>query len=153
MKMKILIDLDILTVALWNRNKEAIKFLERVKNGEFDVYTPFALFETVGKWKYERLKTEISGFYELYSKRIISSSEAAEKIERLNLEGRKISEEFTKEGIKEEDSTLVLIASIFDIDILVTFNRKHLRNKRVVINEVLRKHGLKGIKILLPNEL
>ena len=56
-------------------------------------------------------------------------------------------------GVKEEDVVLVVISSIFDIDYLVTFNRKHLKSKEKEINEVLRKNGIKCIKIILPSEL
>lgn len=150
--MKILIDLDVVTVALWDRNKEAAEFLERAKKGEFELYTPYTLFDTLSKWKNEKLKNEIVGFYELYSKKIISGKESLEKIEELKT-GRKVVEELQKEGVKEEDATLVFIASIFEIDSLVTLNRKHLRNKRDEINRVLRNNGLKEISILLPTEI
>ena len=56
-------------------------------------------------------------------------------------------------GVKEEDAVLVIIASIFEIDHLVTYNRKHLRNKEIEINDVLSQNGLKTIKIRLPDEI
>ena len=54
---------------------------------------------------------------------------------------------------KKEDSVLVFVASLFNIDYLITFNRKHLKNNRDKINEVLKKNGLRTIKIVEPNEI
>lgn len=150
--MKILIDLDVVTVALWDKNKEAVEFLEKVKRGEFESYTPYNLLETLMKWKNEPLKAKILGFYELYSKKIISASESLNKLEELKI-GKEVVGELQKIGVKEEDATLIFIASIFGIDFLVTFNRKHLRSKRDEINKVLRKNGLNEVGILLPSEI
>ena len=58
-----------------------------------------------------------------------------------------------KINIKPEDAFLVLITSIFDINYLITFNRKHLKNNENKINEVLKRNGLKIIKIVEPNEI
>lgn len=55
--------------------------------------------------------------------------------------------------IKDEDIILIIITSIFDLDYLVTFNRKHLKNNEVRINDVLQKHKIRKIKIVLPNEV
>ena len=50
MKKKILIDLDVLTVAFWDKKEEAIEFLERAKKGEFVIYTPFAVLDTLSHY-------------------------------------------------------------------------------------------------------
>jgi len=54
---------------------------------------------------------------------------------------------------KNNNKNLVIIASIFDADYLVTFNRKHLKNNEVKINNVLQKYELRTIKIVLPDEI
>ena len=56
--MKILVDLDVLTVAFWNRHEEALEFLARVKSGEFEVSTPYVLFD-VEKLTKELLETGV----------------------------------------------------------------------------------------------
>lgn len=91
---KILIDLDVVTVAFWNRHKEALEFLARLKSGEFELET----------------------------------------------------------GVKEEDAVLVVVTSLFSLGYLVTYNRKHLRDKVGVINRVLSKNGFREIKISSPSE-
>lgn len=67
MKKKILIDLDVVTVSIWDKKglqvEVANKFIERVKKREFHVITPFFLLELVSKWKHERLKQSIKEFY------------------------------------------------------------------------------------------
>ena len=60
MKKKIIIDLDVVTVALWDskgKNTElAKKFLSRVEKKEFYLGTPFLIIEIVLKWKHEQEK-------------------------------------------------------------------------------------------------
>lgn len=56
-------------------------------------------------------------------------------------------------GVKEEDIVLVVIASVFDIDFLVTYNKKHLKDKQQEINGVLKKYDLRTIRIVSPEKL
>jgi uncharacterized membrane protein len=76
-----------------------------------------------------------------------------ERIRQLNIDDKAIIQSLRKSGVKEEDALLVLFASIFDSDCLVTFNRKHLKSKWKIINEVLRSYGIRAIKIVLPYEI
>lgn len=157
MKEKIVIDLDIVTTSIWDKKGEnvrmAIKFIDKVKNKEFYVLTPFFLLELVSKWKYSQLKDNIEEFYIKFTDKMLSNEDLDEKIGSLNIDDKKIIEELKSKGIKGEDSLLVLVTSIFDADYLVTFNRIHLKNKKEAINEVLKKNGLKTIKIAGPEEV
>lgn len=153
MKKKILIDLDIVTVAEWNSEKNAIKFIGRVKAGEFDVYTSYSLFDLLDKWKYEKLRNRIKEFYELYSTEIITAQKLTDKLDKSKVDELTITEALKKEQVKEEDILLVIITSLFNLDYLITLNRKHLKNKMEVINNVLQKYRLRTIKIALPNEI
>ena len=76
-----------------------------------------------------------------------------EGFEKFKVEKHSIVDSLVKVGVKREDATLAIIVSIFDIDLLVTYNRKHLKNKIKEINEVLSKNGLKEINISLPDEV
>jgi len=71
----------------------------------------------------------------------------------MKIDDIKILNELKKKNIKEEDALLVLITSIFDIDYLITFNRKHLRGKCDIINEVLKENGLRIIEVVSPEEI
>jgi len=152
-KKKIMIDLDIVTTALWDKKKESLEFLERVKKGKFRVYTPFAILDTLSSWRYESLKDSIKGFYDVYSTRIISAEEYVEKSSGLKIDGKKVADALSKAGVKEEDALLVVISAIFELDAIVTYNRKHLHINKDRINEILRRHGLNEISILLPSGL
>lgn len=147
---KILIDLDILTVALWDKKEEAMHFLQRIKNGEFDLYTPYVLLEVVGKWKHEKLRDEIIEFYTLYSSRILSVKEIVERSKEIGVYYDEVLQELMSKGVKEEDAILVFAASAFRLDYLVTYNRVHLRGKETVINEILESNKMKAIKIVAP---
>lgn len=152
-KKKILIDLDVVTVAEWDGNENAVQFLNRVKSGEFELYVPYLIFDLLSKWDYEKLSKKIRHFYELQATKIITAQDSLSRIEDLGIDAKKIVAELEKRHIKEEDAVLVVMSSIFDLDYLVTYNRKHLRNKFEVINDVLKKNGLKAIKITLPDEI
>ena len=152
-KKKILIDLDILTVAFWDNKKEAIEFLNRVRKGEFELYIPYSLFELLGKWKHKPLTNKIIEFYKLFGLRVISAQDILNEFKKNNLDYEKIVNEFQQKKIKEEDITLILITSIFDLDYLITYNKIHLKNKKEVINSILRYRGLKEIIIIEPTEI
>lgn len=153
--MKILIDLDVVTITLWKGTEKALatRFLNRVKTGEFKVYTPYILLDLISKWKDRALADKILDFYKLYSTEIITVEKLSEKLQSINLDLEELSKELTEITNKEDDSDLVLICSIFELDYLVTLNRKHLRNKREQIVQFLKGKNLKQIKVVLPNEL
>ena len=152
MKNKIIVDLDVLTLAFWDKKDEA-KLIGRIKSGVFTVVTPYIILEHLSKWNHRKLADEIARFYEVYSSQIVTAQNILNKTNDMNVEYKKLLFELVKLGVKEEDVVLVIISSIFDVDYLVTFNKKHLRNKEKEINEILRKNGIRTIKIVFPEEL
>ena len=156
-KKKILVDLDIITVNLWDskgKNKKiADEFIRKIKEKKVFMVTPFSLLETVSKWKYIELKDDIEEFYIKNSYKLLSNKDVDKKIESMGIDDIKILKNLERSGIKGEDALLVLIVSIFRIDYLVTFNRKHLRNKEDVINKILKEEGLGIIKIIGPETI
>jgi len=150
MKRKILIDLDVLTLAFWD-NKDPGKIIERIKRGEFELYTPYLLLDILSKWRHKTLAEKIKNFYSVFSSKIITSENIIERKSGAEIET--LTKELIKIGIKEEDISLILVTSIFDLDYLVTFNRKHLYENTDIINEVLSKNGFSRINIKLPDEI
>ena len=148
--MRIMIDLDVMTTGLWKgREKElALQFLGRVKTGEFEVYTPYVLLESVRTWKDKPLVSKILDFYNLYSIEIITVEKLARKTQEANIDFEVLSSELTKITKEVEDTDLVLISSIFGLDCLVTLNRKHLRNKKEQILQFLKEKNLKPIEVV-----
>ena len=88
-----------------------------------------------------------------YSDKLVSDTEFKEKSKEMGIDAEKIIKLLERHDVKEEDSVLVLFSSMFGLDCLVTFNRKHLKNKREAINKVLNEHGLKTIEIIGPEEI
>ncbi len=173
-KKKILIDLDVITVGIWKKRdsrreigkirfanfclqkfpKEifpiAKRFIQRVENKEFEVVTPYILLDLVYKWDNIVLREDIRKFY------FENTSSFVERTGVITQIGRVFEEVFTEledKGIKDEDVFLILTTSAKKLDYLVTFNRKHLKSKGKIVNEILAKHGLKTIMIGLPNEI
>lgn len=150
-KKKILVDLDVVTVSIWD--KKGLDFINRIEGGEFEVYTPYALLDLVLRWNYKELVEEIRKFYELYSDKIITARMLEARIEELGVDNKSLNKDLVRSGVKDEDAILTVITSIFRIEYLVTYNRKHLKNKEDMINNLLSKYRLKTIKIALPSEL
>ena len=125
----------------------------RVKQKELDMVTPLYLLEHLIKWKYITLKEQIENFYIKNSKKLLTNEDVDAKIDELLIDDIKVLLELQSKHIKEEDAFIVLVASMFNLDYLITFNRKHLRNKRKEINEILSKNGLKTINIFGPEEV
>ncbi len=150
---KVLVDLDVLTVAFWDKKKEALHFLQRIRNGEFDLYTPYVLLEIIGRWKYEKLRDEITEFYTLYSSKILSVKEIINRSKEIGVDYNKVMLNLMSKGVKEEDAVLVFVASAFYLDYLVTYNRVHLRNKESEINEILNSNKMQAIKIVTPTAI
>ena len=155
MKKRIIVDLDVTTVAKWDKSQNGDlgrKFIIRVEKGEFEMIIPYIILNLINEWRHKKLVKEIRDFYDTYSEDIISVINLEEKIIKLNIDRTTLTSALESLHIKDEDTILVIIASIFGVDYLVTFNRKHLKNNEVKINNVLQKYGLKTIKIVLPDE-
>ena len=156
-KKKIVIDLDVVTVAFWdNKGKNvelARKIITRIENKEFYLGTPFLIIELVLKWKHETLKRNIEEFYVRNSNKLFTDTEIKEKCIEINVDYENVLDKLENVGIKREDAALVLVASIFSFDYLVTFNRIHLRNKKEEANKILKECKLPTIEIVGPEEL
>jgi len=155
MKKKILVDIDVVAVSEHyvndNDHKIAAPIMKRIKSGEFEVYTTHALLDLIRAWSSGPIKKKILSFYDAYSYSI-PAIEIETKCSEKNIKFEHIVSKLSKKGIKEEDASIAVITSLFSL-ILVTLNRKHLRNKRDDINKILKEHGLNEIKILLPSEI
>lgn len=150
-----IIDLDIITVAHWKgmQKREADKLLARVTAKEFYIVTPFTLVELIMGWNDKNLARKIEDFYSENTDLWLSDRMIEEQAKAVGVDLENLIKELEASGVKQEDSVLVVIAAIFRIDYLLTFNRKHLSGKRDVINGVLKKVGLQAIRIANPQEL
>ncbi|MDI6807340.1 MAG: hypothetical protein QMD14_06095 [Candidatus Aenigmarchaeota archaeon] len=155
MKKRILIDIDVVAVANYYKKDRdypiAKRFIERVEFGEYELYSAHTLVELVKKWKEMKIKDGVLKFYSDYCY-VIPPAEIARRLEERKVRPKVILDQLAKKGVKEEDGILAVVASLFDL-VLVTLNRKHLRDKREEINKILKEGGLNEIGILLPNEI
>ncbi len=154
MRPLIIIDLDVITVHLWkgSQEKEAAKFIEKVESNCFDVIVPYTLKELAEKWKYADLRDKVITFYNENASEI-SIEEIEEKLESFGVNDKEFVISLITHGIKEEDAALVMVASLFRADYLVTFNKKHLRSKESEICKALSIFNLPKIKIRTPQEV
>ena len=127
-KKKIIIDLDVVTLAFWDKKDEA-GLIERIKADEFEMITPYILLDHLSKWSHQKLANEINEFYEKYSSEIITAKKLLNESEKNKIEYLELLNELINIGVKEEDVVLVIVSSLFYVDYLITFNRKHLKNK------------------------
>ncbi|MEK6887709.1 MAG: hypothetical protein AABX14_02060 [Candidatus Aenigmatarchaeota archaeon] len=96
------------------------------------------------------LRDYIEEFYLKFTDEMLSNEDLDKCFAGIGIDDKKILEELMRQGIKDEDALLTLVASAFGADCLVTFNRVHLLNKINDINEVLKKNGLRTIEIIRP---
>ncbi len=156
-KKRIMVDLDVITVAYFPSNdlrKEyCLSFIERANKGEFEIITPSNFEILLRKWKFRELRDKILDFYKDATTKFIDKIEIIAGLNIKKISFDEIEEEFKSQGIKEEDILIILIASIQDLDYVISYNRKHLKNMEKKINEVLKRNGLSEIRIMSPNEI
>lgn len=155
MKEKISIDLDVITVGIWKKiDKRKIlseDLMKRIENKEFQIITVSPMLNLVKKWRNKKLAGEIKDFYSRNSDFFIDEAELFEKLKNKKIDVSKLLNELSIHNIKDEDVILIIACAVEQAK-LITFNRKHLKNKQDKIKEVLKKYGLK-IDILYPNEI
>jgi len=78
---------------------------------------------------------------------------------KITTEVKKLTQVYTDEGLipekYENDTLLIALTSVYSLDILVSWNFKHLvkRKTRIGVNLINLKNGYKSIEILAPPEL
>lgn len=133
---KAIVDLDVLTYAFWDKKDES-QIIEKIMRGKPAMITPYILLDHLSKWNYRQLAEKIAGFYSRYSIQIATAQNMLEKMPAGQYSD--LLSKLIEKGVKEVDVILVIIASLFRVDCLLAYNRKHLRNKVNGINEVLSK--------------
>jgi predicted nucleic acid-binding protein len=157
--MKAVVDIDVFTVALWDKQDErkeaAEEFLDRIEDGEVELYLPLLLFQQIHDWKHNELATRIAKFQFRHSEELVDVRELENSIE--DESGKLVSEVLDRASeqlpdVKESDLNLVLYASSLEVD-LVTFDRKHLLDRKDDINRFLEDQGLPEVRISSPEDL
>ena len=131
------------------RKAKSMQLIRAVTSGSHELFTPFTLIDIVVDWKIKYFKEKILRFYEGYSKELITAKKLDEKLFSLDKDVKNLLNKFRAISIKEEDAVLVIIASVFNLE-LKTFNQKHLLKKKTEINEILKEENLTEIYISEP---
>lgn len=152
MTSRVLIDLNVVTIGSWEkpdpRRKVAEEFMRLAGEQRFYVVTPYALLERVGKWHHKELVSLIKDFYAKVTDEYVEKAEVFEELFE-NFEA--IYDALIKVGVKGEDAFLVMVCAVKKAA-LVTFDKKHLKNKGAEIGKVLAEHRCANVEILLPEE-
>ena len=125
MKKKIIIDLDVVTVAKWDKGEYgdiARHFIKRAENKEFQLVTLFYMLEQIVKWNHLQLRERIEEFYLKESSIMITNEDIDDKIEDIGFNDGKLLKELQDIKIKDEDAFIVMVASIFEVDYLILIN-------------------------------
>jgi len=132
-----------------DKKTRAMDLIREVKAGKRELYTPSTLMDIVTSWKIEYLRKKIKKFFAVYSTEIVSAERINKIASNIGIDANILKDKFVEIGIKEEDSFLVIIASLLDLE-LKTFNKKHLISKRTEINKILKESNLNEISISEP---
>jgi predicted nucleic acid-binding protein len=150
---KVLIDLNVYIAAEWDKKKEAIEFLGKVR--KYNVITPvLILFYILRNWKYRKLVDKIFNVIDKVTTTYIGTAQTNLKsIQLVNLPLRIFVRRISKTvGIPLDDARLIAYAALNEAEFLVTYDKKHLKNKEKEIADFLKKYNLLPLKIILPNE-
>jgi predicted nucleic acid-binding protein len=150
---KVLIDLNVYIAAEWDKKKEAIEFLGKVR--KYNVITPvLILFYILRNWKYRKLVDKIFNVIDKVTTTYVGTAKTNLKsIQLVNLPLRIFVRRISKTvGIPLDDARLIAYAALNEAEFLVTYDKKHLKNKEKEIADFLKKYNLLPLKIILPNE-
>lgn len=132
-----------------DKKTRAMDLIREVKSGKHELYTPFTLMDIINVWRIDYLRNKIKKFFAIYSVEIVSAERINTLANRIGVDLGGLKESFMELGIKEEDSFLIMIASLLNLE-LKTFNKKHLINKQAEINRTLKESNMGGISISEP---
>ncbi len=162
---KIIVDLDVVTVANYPRNESAAdygrkeyakRFLDYVadgvRDGKFWLVSLRSFDALLALWKYREIVIKILDFYHSNSSELVDTTEIVAEFIEKGIDYDEVIKSFTDKGIKGEDVLIILVASIRHATI-VTFNRKDLRNRQEEIRRLLAANGLDSVEITEPSEL
>lgn len=161
---KVIIDLSVVTVANYprlgtefdyKRKQEALLFLEKVteaaKSGELGVITPKNFYALVGEWQHKEIVLKILEFYRLVTSEFVETADLIAELIEMDIDYEDITASLVKRGVKGEDALIVVTASLKQA-VIVTYNKKDLRDKLVAINEILAGRRMTKIAVKEPSE-
>ena len=147
--LKILLDTSVYSAMLDKRDPirqtQTQDFWKSIN--QYELYFSSINKEEIDAIKDETLKKKLKDF--LIKGKEIEISEEVERMKSLYIKEGLIPEKF------ENDALLLALTSVHSIDILISWNFKHLvkRKTRIGVNLINLKEGYKPIEILAPPEV
>ncbi|MGR3311558.1 MAG: PIN domain-containing protein [Candidatus Brocadiales bacterium] len=147
-----------LETSVWNfyfaddtpeKKEITLRFFDKIKEGEYEVFVSDVIIEEIGRATEEKKHLLLNLIKEYNPKRLIINEEV------VVLAQKYISERiFPVEKI--EDAIHAAVATIYEMDALISWNLKHLANlkKMELINGINMKEGyFKRLELITPMEV
>ena len=126
-----------------------IRFFERVKEGLFEVFISDIVLTEIARAQSEKRSLLVDLIQQYRPKRLVLSEEVANLSKKYILEGV-----FPQQ--KLEDAMHAAVATVYEMDALISWNLKHLSNlrKMEMINGINMKEGFfKRLELITPMEV
>ena len=154
-KLKIYLDTSIINFLFADDAPDFKKITEdffKEYFGKYDIYISDIVLLEINKTEDQDIKSKLLGVIDKHPFKIIEIND--------NEAVRYLSELYIKEGVipekKKEDALHIAISTVFEMDILLSWNFKHLANirKQLLINSINEKEGyLRRLNFLSPLEV
>lgn len=147
-----------LETSVWNfvfaddapeKKEITLKFFDKIKKGEYEIFISDVVIEEIGRASGEKRSLILNVIKNYKPIKLIINEEVVELAKYYISEGILPQEKF-------EDSTHAAIATIFEMDALISWNLRHLANlkKMEMINGVNMKKGYyKRLELITPMEV
>ena len=154
-KLKIYLDTSVINFLFADDAPEfkqiTIDFFDKYIN-DYEIFISDIVIFEINKTKDKKKKKQLLNVIEKYPIKLINIDDdnAIEKLADLYIIERIIPEK------KREDALHIAISTVYDCDILLSWNFKHLANikKQIAVNSVNQKEGfLKKLNLLSPLEV
>ncbi len=124
-------------------------FFNKIKESEYEIFISDTVIEEIGRADDEKRQLLLDIIKEFSPKRLIIDQEVVELAQKYIAEGVLPANKF-------EDAVHAAVATIFEMDALISWNLKHLSNlkKMEMINGVNMKEGYsKRLELITPMEV
>ena len=124
-------------------------FFNKIKESEYEIFISDTVIEEIGRADDEKRQLLLNIIKEFSPKRLVIDQEVVELAQKYIAEGVLPANKF-------EDAVHAAVATIFEMDALISWNLKHLSNlkKMDMINGVNMKEGYsKKLELITPMEV
>ena len=147
-----------LETSVWNfifaddapeKKEITLRFFDKIKKGEYEIFISDVVIEEIGRAIDKKRNLILNVIKDYKPQKLVVNEEVVELAKNYISEGILPQEKF-------EDSTHAAIATIFEMDALISWNLRHLANlkKMEMINGVDMKQGYyKRLELITPMEV